>query len=205
MARIAIYVSDEHEDPDNQLPQLRAWCAAGVHSVTEVFVDHGIAADLARREPARRPRFSGLYKQVPLRQFDCVLAWSMAEFFREGLEGMLYTLQQLENADVSFHSYTEPGLSSDKGLLVVITALAAQERAWRSEQTRIGMQRARERGSQIGRQRISAATEARIRAALAPGDQGMGRIARKFGVAVGTVHRIAHEAKAAPVRDPVWR
>jgi len=67
MARIAIYVSDEHEDPDNQLPQLRAWCAAGVHSVTEVFVDHGIAADLARREPARRPRFSGLYKQVPLR------------------------------------------------------------------------------------------------------------------------------------------
>ena len=37
MARIAIYVSDEHEDPDNQLPQLRAWCAAGVHSVTEVF------------------------------------------------------------------------------------------------------------------------------------------------------------------------
>ena len=75
----------------------------------------------------------------------------MAEFFREGLEGMLYMLQQLENAGVSFHSYTEPGLSSDKGLLAVITALAAQERAWRSEQTKIGMQRARERGKQIGR------------------------------------------------------
>jgi hypothetical protein len=28
--RVAIYVSDEHAAPEAQLPQLRAWCAAGI-------------------------------------------------------------------------------------------------------------------------------------------------------------------------------
>jgi DNA invertase Pin-like site-specific DNA recombinase len=46
-------------------------------------------------------------------------------------------------------------------------------------------------GKPIGRPRIGAETEASIRAALQKGDIGMRKVAVQFGVATGTVQRIA--------------
>ncbi len=98
--RVAIYVSDEHAAPEAQLPPLRAWCMAGGHEVVEEYIDYGVAAAVARRERPWRPRCRDLYKQVPL--FDCVLAWSMAQFFRDGLDGTLYVVGQLKADGISF-------------------------------------------------------------------------------------------------------
>ena len=48
-------------------------------------------------------------------------------------------------------------------------------------------------GKAIGRPRIQPETEANIRAALRKGDMGMHKVAAQFGVATGTVQRIAGE------------
>jgi DNA invertase Pin-like site-specific DNA recombinase len=212
--RVAIYVSDEHAAPEEQLPPLRAWCMAGGHEVVEEYIDHGVAQDVAHREPVWRPRFGDLYKQALQHGFDLVLAWTLAAFTREGIGGTLDVLRWLESVGVGFHSYAEQGVATDKGLIAVMTALAALEQAWLSERTKIGMHRARERGKRIGAARISAERKAAIRAALAAGDRGMVKIAREIGVGVGTVHRVAHErddradvGTATPrvARGPVWR
>lgn len=210
--RVAIYATDEHEEPETQLPQLRAWSAAAGHEIVGEYVDYGVAADVARREPPWRPRFGALLKEAQQRQqrrFDLVLAWSLWQFSREGF-GNAHILQRLAAAGVGFHSYSEPLLSTDNEmvrdiLLTVMTSLVEQERAWRAECTKVGMQRARERGRQIGRARIPAEKEAAIRAALAEG-VGMIRIAREVRVAPATVFRVAHEEPrevAAASRGPV--
>jgi hypothetical protein len=46
-------------------------------------------------------------------------------------------------------------------------------------------------GKPIGRPRLAPETEASIRAALQKGDMGMRKVAVQFGVATGTVQRIA--------------
>jgi DNA invertase Pin-like site-specific DNA recombinase len=213
--RVVLYATDEREEPENQLPPLRAWCAAGGYEIVEEYVDYGVAASILEAQPPVRWRFNALLNEAQQQRFDLVLCRSLGEFTREGLDGTLYVLQELESAGVGFHSYAEPGLATGKGLLAVMTALAAQERAWRSECTKIGMQRARERGRPIGRARIPAGKEAAIRAALGAG-VGMIRIARQVRVAPATVHRIAHEPvevdvpakvspEVSPVTGPVWR
>jgi DNA invertase Pin-like site-specific DNA recombinase len=205
--RVAIYASDEQEEPETQLAVLRAWCAAGGHEIVGEYVDRGVAADVALREPPARRRFNALLDAAQQRRFDLVLAWSLWQFSREGF-GTADILQRLAAAGVGFHSYSEPLLSTDNErdvLLTVMTSLVAQERAWHSEQTKVGMQRARERGRPIGRARIPAAKEAAIRAALAEG-VGMIRVARQVRVAPATVHRVAHEEPrevAAASRVPV--
>jgi hypothetical protein len=52
-------------------------------------------------------------------------------------------------------------------------------------------------GRPIGRPRLAPETEAHIRAALAKGDKGMRRVAVQFGVATGTVQRIARGLAAS--------
>jgi DNA invertase Pin-like site-specific DNA recombinase len=63
------------------------------------------------------------------------------------------------------------------------------------ERVLAGMSRAAASGTRsgkpIGRPRLASETEANIRAALQRGDMGMRKIAVQFGVATGTVQRIA--------------
>jgi DNA invertase Pin-like site-specific DNA recombinase len=205
--RVVIYVSDEEAEPETQLPQLLAWCAAGGHEVVEEYVDRGVSG-----ATEWRPRFGALLKAASQRQFDCVLAWSVAAFSREGAVETLYLLRQLKAEGIRFFSYSEPRL--DDELFAVMASLVRQERLRHGARTREGMARARERGKRIGAARISAEREAAIRVALAAGDRGMIKIAREIGVGVGTVHRVAHERDdradvgvAVPrvARGPVWR
>jgi hypothetical protein len=52
-------------------------------------------------------------------------------------------------------------------------------------------------GKPTGRPRLAPETEASIRAALQKGDMGMRKVAVQFGVATGTVQRIAREVGAS--------
>ena len=205
--RVAIYASDEHTEPETQLPQLRAWCAAAGHDIVGEYIDHGVAAAVARRVPSGRSRSHALLENARQQQFDLVLAWSLREFTREGWAGTVYVLQRLAAAGVWFRSHTEPMLSTDDAavrdvLLPVLDALTKQERSWRSECTKIGMAQARERGKQIGAPRIPAAKEAAIRAAVAAGDWGIIKIARQLKVGIGTVHRIARAEREVAAASP---
>jgi DNA invertase Pin-like site-specific DNA recombinase len=72
----------------------------------------------------------------------------------------------------------------------MMSVFAEFERAMIQERVRAGLARARAQGKRLGRPRIDAKTEERIRAALAKGDRGILKIAADLGVGSGTVQRV---------------
>jgi DNA invertase Pin-like site-specific DNA recombinase len=196
--RVAIYarVSTDEQEPENQLRQLRAWCAAAGHEIVDEYIDHGVSG---AKSASKRSRFCALLADAHKRRFDTVLCWALDRLSREGMIATVGYLQQLASYGVAFHSYTEPMLSTDSELvrdilLAVMSSLAKQERVRHIERVKAGMERARihgtKSGAPIGRKRISAAKERAIRAALRTGGKGIIKIAREVGVGVGTVQRV---------------
>jgi DNA invertase Pin-like site-specific DNA recombinase len=80
-------------------------------------------------------------------------------------------------------------------------AFAEFERSMIRERVLAGMSRAAASGTRsgkpIGRPRIEPETEAGIRAALQKGDLGLRKVAVQFGVATGTVQRVARQIAAS--------
>src|ERR1700690_779434 len=108
MSRVAIYarVSSEErgQDPENQLAQLRAWCAAAEHTIIGEYVDHASGAKGARQ----RLQFAAMFDDAHRRRFDIVLGWALDRLSREGMVPTIAYLQRLAAAGVAFHSFTEP-------------------------------------------------------------------------------------------------
>lgn len=113
--RIAIYArvstDDKGQDPENQLAQLRAWCAG--HEIVGEYVDH----ESGRKSTDKRKRFAALFEDASRRKFDCVLFWALDRFSREGMVPTIMHLQRLSAYGVSFHSFTEAHLATDNELV----------------------------------------------------------------------------------------
>ena len=184
--RVAIYArvstDDRGQDPENQLAQLRAWCAAADHAIVAEFVDHaggGKGAD-------KRSRFAAMLDAAHRRQFDILLVWALDRLSREGMVPTILHLQRLAAAGVVFHSYTEPLLSTDNEVvrdivLAVMASLAKMERQKISERTKAGLERARAKGKRLGRAPFSRANCERLRMAL---DTGMSWHAASIAVKI---------------------
>src|SRR5215471_8021266 len=156
MARVAIYArvsgNGNRQDTDNQLLQLRAWCADAGHEIVREYVENGSGGKGERG----RPKFATLLDDAHRRQFDIVLCWALDRFSREGMIPTIAYLQRLAAAGVGFRSYTEPMLSTDNELirdivLAVMSSLAKQERLRHRERTLAGIDRARVKGTRSGR------------------------------------------------------
>jgi len=172
--RVAIYArvstDDRGQDPENQLTQLRTWCAAADHAIVAEFVDHvsgGKSAD-------KRLQFAAMLDAAHRRQFDILLVWALDRLSREGMVPTILHLQRLAAAGVVFHSYTEPLLSTDNEVvrdivLAVMASLAKMERQKISERTKAGLERARAKGKRLGRAPFSDANLLKLRMALETG------------------------------------
>jgi DNA invertase Pin-like site-specific DNA recombinase len=172
--RVAIYArvstDDRGQDPENQLAQLRAWCAAADHVIVAEFVDHVSGAKGADR----RSQFAAMLDAAHRRQFDVLLVWALDRLSREGMVPTILHLHRLAAAGVAFHSYTEPLLSTDNEVirdivLAVMASLAKMERQRISERTKAGLQRARAKGKRLGRAPFSRASCEKLRMALDTG------------------------------------
>ena len=141
--RVAIYARVSTEDrgqcPENQLAQLRAWCASAGHTILREYVDQE-----SGRSAKRKP-FAQLFEDAHRRQFDCVLFWA--------LEPHLATDNELVR----------------NILLALLASLAKLEAQKISERTKAGLARARAKGKRLGRPRCGPELEAAVRAALAKG------------------------------------
>src|SRR5882757_5064948 len=104
--RIAIYArvstNDKGQDPENQLRELRAWCANAGHQVVHEYIDQ----ESGRKGAHKRKHFAALFDDAAKRKFDCVLFWALDRFTREGMATTVAYLQRLAEHGVSFHSYT---------------------------------------------------------------------------------------------------
>jgi DNA invertase Pin-like site-specific DNA recombinase len=153
--RIAIYArvstTDKGQDPENQLRQLRQWCASAGHEIAHEYIDR----ESGRKGTDRRRQFAVLFEDAHKRKFDCVLFWALDRFTREGMQPTVMYLQRLASYGVGFHSYTEPHLATDSELvrdilLALLASLAKQEAKKISERTKAGLARARAQGKAPG-------------------------------------------------------
>ncbi|HEY2533807.1 MAG TPA: recombinase family protein [Xanthobacteraceae bacterium] len=196
--RAAIYArvstDDKGQDPENQLRQLREYCARAGHEIVGEYIDR----ESGRKGVDGRKRFQALFADAHQRKFDLVVFWALDRFSREGMRPTVAHLERLSSYGVAFHSYTEAFLNTDNEmvrdiLLAVMAALAKQEAIRLSDRTKAGMARARAAGKRIGRPTLDIGD--RI-AKLIKGGASVYRAAQECGVDFKTAKKYARDARA---------
>jgi DNA invertase Pin-like site-specific DNA recombinase len=149
------------------------------------------------KDATNRKQLTQLLEDAHKRKFDCVLCWALDRLTREGMVATIQYLQRLASYGVSFHSYSEPHLSTDNEmlrdiLLAVMSSLAKMESKKISERTRAGMERAKVKGTKsgkaIGRPKIDPALQQKIAKQLQAGLSAYA-VAKKLGIDAHTVAR----------------
>jgi DNA invertase Pin-like site-specific DNA recombinase len=187
---VAIYsrvsTKDKGQDCENQLRQLREFCAKQGWEIVNVFVDH------ASGKRGDREAFQEMFAAASKRQFDVVLFWSLDRFSREGVFETLQHLQRLTGYGVGYRSFTEQYLDScgmfRDAVISILATVAKQERVRLSERTVAGLERARAKGRVGGRPRVRCDREKVI--TLHREGISLGRIAVQLGLSKTTVARI---------------
>src|ERR1700721_3175257 len=153
--QVAIYTrvsSRDKQDPENQLRQLREFCAKQHWNIVRVYEDR------ATGKHADRDQFQQMFAAASRRQFDAVLFWALDRFSREGVFDTLQHLQRLTSFGVGYRSYTEQYLDScglfRDAVVGILAAVAKQERVRLSERTVAGLQRAKAQGRVGGRPKV---------------------------------------------------
>src|SRR5215831_16166039 len=173
--RVAIYArvstDDKGQDPENQLRQLRDWCARMGHPVVREYVEH----ENGGKGTEYRQQLSAMFAGAARREFDLLLVWSLDRFSREGMAATVAHLQRLASHGVAFRSFTEEHLSTENELvrnilLATLSSLAKLEREKISQRTKAGLERARANGRRLGRPAFSDRDKQRLRTALDTGE-----------------------------------
>lgn len=155
--KIAIYnrVSTGKQDPLNQDDQLREFAKRQSWPITHEFTDV-VSGGKSERD---RPQFKKMMEAASRREFDMVLFWALDRFSREGTLPTLLHLQRLDSYGVAWRSYTEQYLDSTgvfkEAVISIMATIAKQENIRRSERIMAGLQRARKKGSRLGRPQVS--------------------------------------------------
>jgi DNA invertase Pin-like site-specific DNA recombinase len=188
--RVALYarVSTDGQSTENQLRELRAAGARQRWTVVTEYVDHAISGAKGRKD---RPQFDALLHGVTRREFDMVAAWSVDRLGRslQDLIGFLADLQA-KKIDLYLHQQAlDTSTPSGKAMFGMLGVFAEFERTMIQERVKSGLARARARGKSLGRPRIDAETEAKVRE-LAREGMGKGKIARTLGIGVSVTQRV---------------
>jgi DNA invertase Pin-like site-specific DNA recombinase len=120
------------------------------------------------------------------------MAWAIDRLGRSLID-LLGTIQALETCGVDLYLDQQSiDTTTPAGRLTfqITGAFAEFERSMIRQRVLAGLKRAVEKGSILGRPKISAELERRIQAELRAG-KGILATAREIGVGTGTVHRIA--------------
>lgn len=192
---VAIYArvstDDKGQDPENQLCDLRAWCASGGHEIVTEYVEHVSG----RKRVEERPEMNRLFADASKRKFTLVLFWSLDRFSREGMTQTVLNLERLNSNGVAFHSYTEEYLTTDNELvrdilLSALSSLAKVEAQKISRRTKAGMAKAKANGKVLGRPKITDAQITAIRETAQKNPKLSQRaIAKAVGVSRASVAR----------------
>src|SRR3954447_20887817 len=190
MARVALYprVSTTGQTVENQRLELEAWAERAGHEVVALYADEGISGAKGRD---RRPEFDRMLKDAVRRRFDLLAAWSVDRLGRS-LPDLVNALKELHEAGIGLFLHQQ-GLdtttASGRAVYGMMGVFAEYERAMIRERVNAGLSRARAEGKRLGRPRVGAELERRVRELRGAG-QGIKTVARKLGVGVGTVQRI---------------
>lgn len=183
-AAVYIRVSTRQQHLVEQFRQLRSLAEARGYRIVRVYRER---ASAFKERPAHR----ALMADAAMRRFDVVVVWSIDRFARSLVE-LLACVDRLDGRGVRFCSLREPAIdtTSAAGRLVlsVLGAAAEFERNRLRERTRVGLEAARRRGSQVGRPRAAGWDDERAAAWRAEGVSAA-EIGRRLGVSERTARR----------------
>ena len=189
--RCALYarVSTVDQHCDNQLAELRTFCAARGWQITREYVDHGVSG-----ASESRPALDTLLADAHRRRFDVLACWRLDQLGRN-LRHLVLLLEDLNALDVAFASLNEGiDATTPAGRLQMhmLAALSEFERGRIQERVKAGMARAKLQGRRIGRpaHTISAADLQRTSSLT------MRAAARELGVSPALVHKLRSQTPA---------
>jgi DNA invertase Pin-like site-specific DNA recombinase len=135
-----------------------------------------------------------MMKAISRREVDMVAAWSVDRLGRS-LSDLLDFLRDLhaKGVDLFLHQQgLDTSTPSGRAMFQMMGVFAEFERAMIRERVLVGLARAREQGRHLGRRRLEDTDAKKVAAIRRARSMGMGirRIARSFGVGVGTVLRV---------------
>ncbi|MFL4998889.1 MAG: recombinase family protein [Xanthobacteraceae bacterium] len=194
--RVTLYlrVSTSGQTVDNQRRELEDAAARHGWHIVAIYADAGISGAKSRE---KRPGLDKLLKAVARRDVDLVAAWSVDRLGRS-LQDLLGVLSEIHAKGVDLHLHQQ-GLDTStpagKALFQMLGVFAEFERTMIRERVLSGLARARQDSVTLGRPRLEGSDAAKVEAIRAMRAQGFGilRIARQFGVGVGTVMRLTKQ------------
>lgn len=190
-----VSTKDRGQDTENQLQQLRAFCASQGWTVYQEYVDHA-----SGKNASGRAEFQRLFTDAAQRRFDTVIFWALDRFSREGVLATLTYLQRLSSYNVGYRSFTEGYLDScgmfKDAVLAILAVIAKQERVRISERVQAGLSRARAAGRVGGRPR-GVFDRAKVQELRSAG-LSITEIAAEMNVPRTSVHRALQTPVVAP-------
>jgi len=187
--RVALYArvsTNNGQDPEVQLRELREYCQRRGFDITEEFVDKGISGS---RE--RRPALDKLMVCCRKRLVDAVVVYRYDRFARS-LRQLVNALEEFRALDIDFVSLHEGvDTSTPNGRLVfgIFASIAEFERELIRDRVRSGLAVAKAKGKILGRPRVAANTQ-QI-ASLRDSGASWRTISHEVGVSVRTARRLA--------------
>ena len=160
--RAAIYVrvSTDGQTVENQKRELEAVATRHRWDVAGVFSDQGISG-----AKEKRPALARLVQGIARKDFDVVAAWSVDRLGRS-LQHLLGFLGELRAKGVDLYLHQQgidTSTPAGKALFQMLGVFAEFERAMIVERVHAGLRRARAQGKRLGRPRVPAEVEQRIR------------------------------------------
>lgn len=198
--RAAVYArvstKDRGQDTENQLLQLRDYCARQAWPIVKEYIDH------VSGKSGERDGFKQLFVDASRRQFDVVVVWALDRFTREGVLETFEYIRDLTRFGVQFESYTEAHFRTTgpagELMLAIAAWIAKQERLRISERTKAGLARARKQGKRCGRPRKVFSREKALE--LRAAGESWRAIARKLGIPQSTIRRVLSNGHQRPER-----
>lgn len=185
------------QNPEMQLAEMREYCKRRGFEVAGEFVDAGISGS-----KERRPKLDAMLTACRKRQADAVIVYRYDRFARS-LRQLVNALAEFDALGIHFISLHEGvDTSTPNGRLVfgIFASIAEFERELIRDRVRSGLAAAKARGKRLGRPRV--AVDASRIAALRASGASWRAIAAQLGIGEGTVRRAAYRcAKNLPRYD----
>ncbi|HEY2120829.1 MAG TPA: recombinase family protein [Candidatus Acidoferrum sp.] len=190
--KIAIYArvsTNNSQDPEVQLRELREYCERRGWEITREYVDVGISGG-----KEKRPELDELLHDAHRRYFDAVVVWRFDRFARS-VSHLLKALENFRALGIEFVSLSEQvdtSTPTGKMIFTVLGAVAELERSLIVERVRAGLRNARAKGKKLGRPRKVTSPEmiGRMRS--------QGASWRAIGIALGVSPATALHTAARP-------
>src|SRR5919109_574320 len=150
MQTVAIYarVSTHDQHAENQMIELRTYCAARDWTVAAEYIDQGICGSTTSR-----PQLDAMMLAARRRKFDAIVCWKLDRMGRS-LAHLIQLLEEITGLGIGFISLGESiDLSTSAGRLQLhlLAAFAQFERERIRERIHLGLDRARKQGKKLGR------------------------------------------------------